>query len=234
VSSLPGSRGAAWRRFRTAVAPSVTYVLITITLLVFLGQLIPGSPVTEALLYAPAFSIPGSGFPLQPWRMLTVAFVHSTGVLLHILFNMLALWMFGQQLEAAVGKWRFLAVYLLSAIGGSVAVLYLGSPYQAVVGASGAIFGLLGAFFVIARKLGGNAMGILILIGLNLGIGLFVRTISWQAHVGGLLTGALVALVLVQTRRRSQQRLQALLLAAVTALLLLAAFWPVVAGGLRA
>lgn len=232
MSSLRGNRGAAWRRFRTAVAPSATYVLITITLLVFLTQLIPGSPVTEALLYAPAYTIRGSGYPLEPWRMITVAFVHSPSVLLHILFNMLALWMFGQQLEATVGRWRFIATYLLSALGGSVAVLYLGSPFQGVVGASGAIFGLLGAFFVIARKLGGNATGILVLIALNLGIGLFVRSISWQAHVGGLVTGALVALVLVQTRRREQQRLQLALLAAVTVLLVLAAFGPVLFPGL--
>jgi membrane associated rhomboid family serine protease len=131
-----------------------------------------------------------------------------------------------------MGRWRFLATYLLSALGGSIAVLYLGAPLQGVVGASGAIFGLLGAYFVIARKLGGNATGILVLIALNLGIGLFVRTISWQAHVGGLITGALVALIIVQTRKRTQQRLQVLLLAGLTAVLLLAAAWPALTAGL--
>lgn len=233
MSFLRGPRGAAWRRLRTAVAPSVTYVLITITLLVFLAQLLPGSPVTDALLYAPAFSIPGSGFPFEPWRMLTVALVHSTGLLLHILFNMLALWMFGQQLESAVGAWRFLVIYVLSTLGGSIAVLYLGSPYQGVVGASGAIFGLLGAFFVVARKLGANTMGIVILIALNLGIGLFFRSISWQAHVGGLIAGALVALVIVQTRRRAQQRLQYLLLGATAAGLVVLALLPALGGQVR-
>jgi len=213
------------------MAPSVTYVLITVTLLVFLLQLLSPA-VTDALLYAPVYSRPETGFPFQPWRLITVAFVHSPSVILHIAFNMLALWMFGQQLESAVGKWRFLAIYLLSALGGSVAVLYLkwNDPAQAVVGASGAVFGLLGAFFIIARKLGANTAGLVILIGLNLGIGLFFRTISWQAHVGGLLAGALVALVLVQTRRRDQQKLQTGLLIGVGAALLFAGVAPAIVG----
>ena len=231
MSSLRGPRGAAWRRLRTAVAPSVTYVLITITLLVFLVQMLPGSPVTDALLYAPAYTLPWTGAPFEPWRLLTVALVHSTGMLLHILFNMLALWMFGQQVEAALGGWRFLVLYVLSALGGSIAVLYWallvsGEIGQPVVGASGAIFGLLGAFFVVARKLGANTAGIAILIALNLGIGLFFRTISWQAHVGGLLAGMLIAFILVQTRRRAQQQLQYILLAVTAAALVFLALAP--------
>jgi membrane associated rhomboid family serine protease len=231
VSFLRGTRGGSWRRLRATIAPSVTYVLITVTLLVFLLQLLSGS-VTDALLYAPVYSRPATGFPFEPWRMLTVAFVHSPTVILHVFFNMLALWMFGQQLEAAIGKWRFLLVYLLSALGGSVAVLYLkwNDPGQAVVGASGAVFGLLGAFFILARKLGANTTGLVVLIALNLGIGLFFSTISWQAHIGGLLAGALVALVLVQTRRRDQQKLQIGLLTAVGAGLVLAGVAPALLG----
>jgi membrane associated rhomboid family serine protease len=158
--------------------------------------------------------------------------VHSPTVILHILFNMLALWMFGQQLEAAIGRVRFLVVYLLSALGGSVAVLYLlwFNPSQAVVGASGAVFGLLGAFFILARKAGANTTGLIILIVANLGIGLFFRTISWQAHIGGLLTGALVALILVQTRRRDQRNLQIGLLSGVAVGLVLAGTAPALLG----
>ena len=231
MSFLRGVRGGSWRRLRSTLAPSVTYVLITVTLLVFLLQLLSDS-VTNALLYAPVYSRPATGFPFEPWRMVTVAFVHSPGVILHVFFNMLALWMFGQQLEAAIGKWRFLVVYLLSALGGSVAVLYLkwGDPAQAVVGASGAVFGLLGAFFILARKLGANTTGLVVLIALNLGIGLFFSTISWQAHIGGLLAGALVALVLVQTRRRDQQKLQIGLLTAVGAALVLGGVAPALLG----
>jgi membrane associated rhomboid family serine protease len=231
VSFPGGSRGRTWRRLRSTIAPSVTYVLITVTLLVFLLQLLSAS-VTDALLYAPVYSRPATGFPFEPWRMITVAFVHSPSVILHILFNMLALWMFGQQLESAIGRWRFLVVYLLSALGGSVAVLYLlwNNPAQAVVGASGAVFGLLGAFYILARKVGANTTGLVILIVANLGIGLFFRTISWQAHIGGLLAGALVALVLVQTRRHDQQKLQIGLLSAVAAALVLAGTAPALLG----
>ncbi|MCU1570259.1 MAG: hypothetical protein JWR33_1000 [Naasia sp.] len=230
MSGSGGAAALAWRRFRRTVAPSATYLLITITLLVFLAQLLPGSGVTEALLYSPAYSVPATGAPFEPWRMITVGFVHSTGVILHILFNMLALWMFGQPLEAMIGKWRFLAVYFLSTLGGSIAVLYLVSPFQGVVGASGAIFGLLGAFFVIARNSGTNTTGLLVMIALNLGIGLFFRTISWQAHIGGLIAGALVALIFVRTPRRAQRNLQITLLVALTALLLLISFWPAISG----
>jgi membrane associated rhomboid family serine protease len=204
------------------VAPSATYVIITITLLVFLLQLISGGRVTTALQYAGAYSIPDAG-AFEPWRMLTVSLVHSTaGFPLHVLFNMLALWLMGQQLEAAIGKWRFVALYAISTLGGSVAVLYLTSPFQAVVGASGAIFGLLGAYFVLARKYGGNTVGIVVLIGINLAFGFFSSSISWQAHVGGLITGIAVSYALVQTPRRTQRSTQLLLLAAIVLILIAA------------
>jgi membrane associated rhomboid family serine protease len=218
---------STWRRFVSAVAPSATNVLISITLLVFLLQLLPfGDNVTNALLYAPAYSgFPGA--PFEPWRLLTVALVHSPQQLFHIFFNMLALWMFGQQLEGMLGKYRFLALYAISALGGSVAVLWLqGGP---VVGASGAIFGLLGAFFVLVRKLGGNTTGLLIVIGLNLAVGFFAGSISWQAHVGGLISGVLVGLIYTQTRHRRLRPLQIGLLSGLTLLLVIAGIWPAIA-----
>ncbi|MCU1437397.1 MAG: yggP [Naasia sp.] len=222
-----GDRSArVWRRFRRTFAPSATYALITATLLVFLGQLLPGSRVTDALLFSPAYLLPETGLPFEPWRLLTVALVHSPQLILHVAFNMVALWMFGQQLESAIGTGRFLAVYALSTLGGSVAVVYLGAPFQGVVGASGAVFGLLGAFFIVARKVGANTVGLVVMIALNLGIGFVVRSISWQAHVGGLLTGMLAAWIIVETRKRSQRTRQAVLLGAVTVALLAAAFVP--------
>jgi membrane associated rhomboid family serine protease len=215
---------ARLRRFRRTVAPSATYVIITITLLVFLLQLVSGGRVTDALQYAGAYSIPASG-AFEPWRMLTVSLVHSTaGFPLHVLFNMLALWLMGQQLEVAIGRWRFVALYAIATLGGSVAVLYLTSPFQAVVGASGAIFGLLGAYFVLARKYGGNTVGIVVLIGINLAFGFFASSISWQAHVGGLITGIAVSFALVQTPKRTQRPVQvALLIGIVVVLILLTA-----------
>jgi membrane associated rhomboid family serine protease len=146
-------------------------------------------------------------------------FSHSVAYLPHILFNMLTLFLFGRVLEPMLGRARFLVLYLLSGLGGSVAVMLL-QPEGSVIGASGAIFGLLGAFFVIQRRLGFSNPTLLIMIAINLGIGFIVPSISWQAHVGGLVVGAVVAFIYMRTRHRSQRRLQALLTAGVGVALL--------------
>jgi membrane associated rhomboid family serine protease len=224
-----GDLQRTWRRIVRTVAPSATNVIISVTLLVFLLQLLPGigDAVTRGLLYAPIYS---TQIALEPWRLVTVALVHSTSIF-HIAFNMIALWMFGQQLEGMLGKGRFVALYVLSAMGGSVAVLFI--PFLTngpVVGASGAIFGLLGAFFVIVRKLGANATGLLVIIGLNLAVGFFFGSISWQSHVGGLLVGALVGLVFTRTRNRRQFRLQVGSLIAIGAVLLALGTLPALMG----
>ncbi|AWB88154.1 rhomboid family intramembrane serine protease [Homoserinimonas hongtaonis] len=188
--------------------PVVTYALIGVTALIYIAQLLSGGLVTSAMAYAGVLT------PTEPWRMITTMFVHSQNSFFHILFNMYSLWIFGRILEQMLGRWRFLALYALSGLGGSVAVLFL-MPDVWVVGASGAIFGLLGAFFVIQRGLGSNSRQLLIVVALNLVIGFVVPGIAWQAHVGGLLVGSLVAFILMKTRRRDQQRTQILLLAAV-------------------
>jgi len=136
---------------------------------------------------------------------------------------MYSLFILGPELERLVGRWRFLALFLLSGLGGSVAVL-LSSPGSPVIGASGAIFGLFGAYFIIARHLGGNSRQLIIVIVINLVIGFIVPNIAWQAHVGGLLIGALVAFVLVRTRDRQKRGIQLPLLAGVLALLIAATF----------
>jgi membrane associated rhomboid family serine protease len=201
---------------RTGDLPVITYGIIGITVLVYLLQLLPGSPVTNALAFYGPFT------PREPWRLVTALFVHSQGSLLHILFNMFSLFIFGPLLEGTIGRIRFLALYLVSGIGGSVAVLLL-APFTPVVGASGAIFGLLGAYFVIQRKLGGNNVQLLIVIGLNLVIGFLPGTnIAWQAHLGGLIVGCAVALVYLRTRRREQRTVQIVAVAGiVTAILVL-------------
>jgi membrane associated rhomboid family serine protease len=135
-----------------------------------------------------------------------------------VLFNMFSLYIFGPIIEQAVGRARFLALYLLAAFGGSVAVLLL-SPNVVVVGASGAIFGLLGAFFVVQRRLGGNSTQLVVVIVLNLVIGFIVPGVAWQAHVGGLVVGAGVAALYLATRRRQQKSVQIAAVAGVAALL---------------
>ncbi|MCU1447485.1 rhomboid family intramembrane serine protease [Cryobacterium sp.] len=218
--SAPRTKSAARTRFSrlsVAGAPVVTTSIIALTLVVFLLQLIPGLGVTDRLLYAGAYSYPGS---FQPWRMITSVFVHSTGFIFHVLLNMYTLWIFGQILERMLGRGRFLALYLLSGLAGSVGVLFLASPLTPVVGASGAIFGLMGAFLVIQRKLGGNATQLLVLVAINLVIGFLPNVnIAWQAHVGGLVGGAVIGLIFVQTRSRTNRVLQLGLLGAFAALL---------------
>ena len=122
-----------------------------------------------------------------------------------------------------LGRVRYLALYLMSAFGGSLAVMFLANPFQGVVGASGAIFGLMGAFLVIQRRLGGDMTGLLVLVGINLVIG-FVPGfgISWQAHLGGLVVGAIIGLILFETRRRNQKNTQIALLIAVAVVLVAA------------
>ena len=209
------------RRLAQPGTPIVTYVIMALCVAVFAaeaitGQLVgSGSPIVNALLYYPPYTA------VQPWRMLTSLFVH--GSILHILFNMYSLFILGPELERLVGRWRFIALFLLSGLGGSVAVL-LSSPGSAVIGASGAIFGLFGAYFVIARHLGGNSRQLIIVIVINLVIGFIVPGVAWQAHVGGLLIGALVAFILVRTRDGRKRGIQLVLLAGVFLLLLVASF----------
>ena len=213
-------RAAAPRRtfrsyFRVAGTntPVVTLSIIALTVFVFLLQLIPWLGVTDALAYAPAYSgmaIPGyAPVPFEPWRMMTSVFTHSTGFIFHVLLNMYTLWIFGQILESMLGRARFLTLYLAAGLAGSVGVMFLATPETFVVGASGAIFGLLGAFLVIQRKLGGNTTSLLILVGINLLMGFLPGlNVAWQAHLGGLIGGVLLGFVFVQTRRINQQRAQ--------------------------
>lgn len=200
---------------RNSGVPVVTYTIMALCVVIWLAQVAISEVVTGYLLYYPPMTVE------QPWRMLTVAFVHSTSSPFHLLFNMYALWLFGRMLEPLLGRWRFLALYLISGFGGSVAVLLL-APTSFVVGASGAVFGLFGAFFIIQRRLGSSSMQLIVIIGINLVIGFVIPGISWQGHVGGLVAGSLVGLVYMATRRSSQRNLQLLGLAGVTGLLILA------------
>nr|WP_241740213.1 rhomboid family intramembrane serine protease [Microbacterium invictum] len=161
-------------------------------------------------MFNSAFVLPGPAF--QPWRLLTVTLVHAS--IWHVALNMLALWALGRSLEPLLGRWRFLALYLLSAIGGSVLVALL-APGTWVVGASGAVWGLLGAMFIIGRHIGANVTAIAVLLGLNLVITFLPGSnISWQAHIGGGLVGLLVGFIFARTRALRQQKLQVWLLVA--------------------
>lgn len=127
------------------------------------------------------------------YRMFTAAFLHAG--LLHLAFNMFGLYLFGSQVEAAVGVPRFAALYAMAAVGGSACSIFFGPPVQYGLGASGAVFGIFGAYFVIARGRGLDASQVGGLILINLFLGAVVPGIDNAAHVGGLATGAAVAAV---------------------------------------
>jgi membrane associated rhomboid family serine protease len=134
------------------------------------------------------------------WQLVTSMFTHVS--VLHIGVNMLALWFLGPQLEAVVGRARFLTIYLLSGLVGSAFVYWLTPEYTPTYGASGAVFGLMGALLVIAIKVRADYSQILLWIGLNAMITIFGRgLISWQGHLGGFVGGVLIALVIVASPR---------------------------------
>ena len=133
----------------------------------------------------------------QPWRFMTTAFLHAS--LMPLAFNMWALWVLGSALEPILGRWRFAALCALSALGGSTMIYWLASPtapaswLTSTVGASGAVFGLFAALFIIQRRFGRDTSAIVGLLVLNLAISFIGANISWQGHLGGLVTGAIVA-----------------------------------------
>lgn len=224
-AQTPAQRTAQrrWSRPRAVTAtdarPVVTYAIIAVTAVAWLIGLIPGvgDMVQNALLFWAPTLYPDLTGTFEPWRLFTAALVHSG--FWHIGLNMLALWMIGRSLEPLLGRGRFLTLYLLSALGGSVAVALL-SFTTPVVGASGAIFGLFGALIVIGRHIGANIAGIAIILAVNLAIGFIPGfNVSWQAHVGGLVVGALVGLIYARTRSVRRRALQVWLLVALTVVL---------------
>lgn len=140
------------------------------------------------------------------WQILTSAFTHVQP--LHIGFNMLALYFLGPMLENVLGRTRFLALYLVSGIAGSAAVMLLSNANGQTLGASGCIFGLMGALAVIALKVRGQVQQIMVWIGLNLVFTFTVGGISWQGHIGGLVGGALLGAAMAYAPRQHRALLQ--------------------------
>jgi membrane associated rhomboid family serine protease len=189
----------------TSEEPRLTYVLIGINVAVALGSILGGGDATggvggSTLLQEGAVSR-ATVADGEYWRLVTAGFLHSG--FLHLAFNMLALYILGTLLEPSVGRFRFGLIYFVSLLAGSFGALLL-SPDGYTVGASGAVFGLMGAAVVVMRNAGINPMesGLGLWIGLNLLITLTVPGISIGGHLGGLLGGALAALLLYDLRER--------------------------------
>ncbi|MCH8570997.1 rhomboid family intramembrane serine protease [Nesterenkonia sp. AY15] len=203
----PPARSQFGAVLRDDQRPVVTFTVIGLCVLLFSLQLLGSAvtdanpdPVTGALWYAP---LQTSSWAFEPWRMLTSALVHSPANAMHLLFNMFALWFIGRAIEPALGPLRYIALLTLSALGGSVAVLFLTPAWTPTLGASGAVFGLFGALFILMRATGSQTGGILALIAINVVISFVVPGISWQGHFGGLVIGALCALVFSKAPARS-------------------------------
>lgn len=139
------------------------------------------------------------------YRLITAMFIHYG--IIHLAFNMWALWAIGRALEAALGRIRFAALYLLAGLGGNVAALLL-SPNAISAGASTAIFGLFAAFFIIARKMGSDTRQIVMLLVINLVITFTLPGVSWAGHIGGLVAGGLVAAILAYAPRNNRTLVQ--------------------------
>ena len=152
--------------------------------------------VNRAILSDGAVHGVGAG---EWYRIFTVALVH--GGLTHLAFNMWALFILGNPIEQAFGRVRFLAIFTISLIVGSAASLALGPQNQVSVGASGAIFGLFGAFAVAGRKIGADVRSILVLIGINFALDFILPHIDWHAHLGGLIGGVVTAAILLRKKR---------------------------------
>lgn len=214
--SLPQATAGAVSR--AGGKPLITYGLIAANVLVFILQIaVPG--LTERFALKPTAVALGG----QYFRLISSAFMHYG--IVHILFNMWALYVLGPPLERHLGRLRFAAVYLLSALGGSVAVYLFSDLRSATVGASGAIYGLFGATFVAAKKLNLDVRWLIGLIVINLGITFTVPNISWQGHVGGLITGALVTAVYLFAPRAQRNLVQAGFTAALLALFAMLISW---------
>jgi len=193
--------------------PVVTYAIMALCGLLFLLTAGTGigfggslSDLFQKLALRPCLAVrvdgtclPGIGGVAdgQYYRLLTSMFLHF-GVV-HLGLNMWVLWLVGPSIERALGRLRFAALYLLAGLGGSALSYALGPVSEVAAGASGAVFGLFAAFWVIQHRRGGDVSAIGVTILLNLGFTFAVPNIDWRGHVGGLVTGALVTAALVYT-----------------------------------
>ncbi len=217
---------------RPVAGAVVTWALVAINVLIFLVTWVRPSIVTNLEMLGYASYGPGGqlhGVAAGEWyRLITSAFLApATGQnglgIVDIAFNMWALIFVGPALEGLLGRLRYLGVYLLSAVGGGVMYYFIAPQNAPAVGASGAIFGLFGAWFVVSRRLRLDTRGIVMLIAINLALSFFFHnTIAWQDHIGGLLTGVLLTGAYAYAPRKNRVALQVLATVAVVVILVIA------------
>jgi len=205
---------------RPSASAYVTWSLIAVNVLVFIAELVHPDLLYDWAMYGAAVA---DG---QWYRLITSAFTAPGTTLgglgtMDIAFNMWALYIVGPELERLLGPVRFLAVYLLSAVGGAVLFYYM-QPGDLAAGASGAVFGLFGAWFVVARRLRLDSRGIVTLIAINFALGFVVKNIAWQDHLGGLIVGAALTAALAYAPRKNRTAIQLTATIALAAILAVA------------
>jgi membrane associated rhomboid family serine protease len=221
----PARRGATLARSASRGRPLVVPTLIAVNTAVYvLTAIQAGDPMYNSMsrLFRELSLVPALVHDGEWWRVLTSGFLHIGPI--HLVLNMLALWMLGRDLEIVLGRSRFLALYLVSMLGGAAAVMLFSAPDQQVAGASGAVFGLMGALVVVLRRLRAPAGQVFGIIGINVIFSLTVAGISWQGHFGGLLIGAAATAALVYAPPRNRTAVQAAGIG-VLALLLVLLIW---------
>ncbi|MBT3151759.1 rhomboid family intramembrane serine protease [Streptomyces sp. CHD11] len=205
----------------------LTKILLAVNLAVFVAVQIQSSLVRDLYLigeWPPAPFLPTEGVATGEWyRLVTSMFAHEE--IWHIAFNMLGLWWLGGPLEEALGRARFLALYLVSGLAGSALTYVLASGTTASLGASGAIFGLFGAIAVLMRRLNQDMRPIIALLVINGIITIGWSNIAWQAHLGGFVAGVVIGYAMVHAPRERRALVQygtcALVLAVVVVMILL-------------
>jgi membrane associated rhomboid family serine protease len=202
--------------------PLVTYVLIAVNVAMFALQTMSTDLQRELVLWSPGVA---QG---DLYRLLSSAFLHYG--ITHLLFNMWALYVVGPPLEMWLGRLRFTALYVLSALGGSVLVYLLSSLTASTAGASGAVFGLFGATFVVGKRLNLDVRWVVGLIAINLAFTFVIplissQNISWQGHIGGLVTGAVVAAAFVYAPRQRRNLVAAVVTVVILVLFALLIWW---------
>ena len=206
---------------RPGTRPVVTPLLIAVNVAVFAWTVFTSGSLNRndnAPLFDAWAMVPAAVANGEWWRLVTGGFLHFGPI--HLLFNMMALWVIGRDVESALGRGRFLAVYFVSLIGGSAAVMLLTAPGAYVAGASGAVFGLMGALAVLLRRLQvplGQVGGLIVV---NLVITFLLPGISVAGHLGGLITGAIATAALVYAPQDRRTLVQAGAIVGLAVLLL--------------
>ncbi|TDV50837.1 membrane associated rhomboid family serine protease [Actinophytocola oryzae] len=203
------ARTAAGAPVRRGVRSMVVVpVLIGLNVLVFAITALQAQSITDnqrSAVFLDGTLIPGLVANGDYWRLITSGFLHFGNYggygPIHLIFNMFALYVLGRDLEVALGKLRFLTVYLLALLGGSVSVMLFGDAISSVAGASGAIYGLFGGIAVVVFRAKMNPTPVLVLLGINIFLSVALPGISLLGHLGGLVVGALATAAMVYAPR---------------------------------